>query len=62
MAVRKPNITKIQVTPSMIKVPPSRIAASESWVSLIIKQEFPSETNRAVAKILKGETAMLRRG
>ena len=45
--MRKPNISKIQITQSMIKVPPRRAAstAEDDWVSFIVKQAQPLALN-----------------
>lgn len=50
----KAGITKIQIRPSMIKVPPSR-TVGEDWACLLVTNRFPSSTNVNVAKILRGE-------
>ena len=55
--VRKPGISKIQLPPSMVKVAPStdnEDGEGNEWVSLIIKSEFPSSTNRVMGKLLLG--------
>ena len=55
MLMRKPGITKIQLTPSMIKVGPSRRADAADWVALVVKLEMPFEAHRLMERVLKGD-------
>ena len=53
MLVRKPNITKIQLVPSMIKVGPSNVASEgDDWVCVVVKQVHPTSGNIVVSKAL----------
>jgi len=52
--MRKPGITKIQITPSMLKVPRSAVC-NDAWASLIIANEHPFTNNRCVGRLLRGE-------
>ena len=48
--MRKPGITKIQLTRSMIKVGPSN-SNDADWVCLVVKNVFPSAGNALIAKV-----------
>lgn len=54
MLLKKSGIRRIQIPPSMIKVPPSRIC-NEDYVALIIKNVFPSEENKQLGRFLDPE-------
>ena len=55
--VEKKGIDKIQLHPSMIKVPPSQRNPTSKKVILLASRSFPSETNLQVARLFKGVKA-----
>ena len=55
MLTRKQGIAKIQLTPSMHKVPASRCAVDDFAVMIVVQQD-PSDSSRHMAKFASGET------
>jgi hypothetical protein len=55
MLMRKAGITRIQLTPSMVKVGPSSRADAADWVALVVKLEMPFEAHRLRERVLKGD-------
>ncbi|CAM9259986.1 unnamed protein product, partial [Ectocarpus fasciculatus] len=55
MLCKKPNIDKIQLTPSMRKVKPSIVASPDvNWASLIVVRSNPSSSSTEVGKVFAG--------
>lgn len=54
MLCRKPNIAKIQLVRSMMKVGPSVHPAANNWVCLYVVGTFPSGNNGLIKKSLEG--------
>jgi len=52
MLIKKIGITKIQLPPSMIKVPPSKVSDGGTWVSLIATSAQPSRSSEYLGRKL----------
>ncbi|KAL7552434.1 hypothetical protein ACHAWF_015675 [Thalassiosira exigua] len=54
MLLKKQGITRIQLPESMIKAPPSD-SSDESWVAVVVKNMYPSESNSLFRRFLDPE-------
>lgn len=55
--MEKNDIEKIQLHPSMIKVPPSQRNPTSTKVILLASRSYPSENNLQVARLFRGDKA-----